>query len=148
MRPAQFKKDVKMIKTRRCKYSLEMKPKGVRIELDNACDVTLSMILSNIKNGEELHWRLFYVWAIKNGQESNLDMRLKELRNNKGYSITWNDLLNFSRDLIQLIDGVFIGSKSADIQLHDDYENYVYCIEMIDGACGKSSLPMNLIMNV
>lgn len=78
MRPAQFKKDVKMIKTRRCKYFLQMKPKGVRIELDNACDVTLSMILSNIKNGEELHWRLFYVWAIKNGQESNLDMRLKE----------------------------------------------------------------------
>ncbi len=61
-------------------------------------------------------------------------MRLTELRRDEGYPLTWTDLLSFSEDIIQLIDGVFISSKSENIQLHDDYEKYVYRIEMIDGG--------------
>ncbi len=39
--------------------------KGFRILLDNDYDVTLNMILSDIKKGEELYWRIFLCGQLK-----------------------------------------------------------------------------------
>lgn len=54
----------------------------------------------------------FYVDGMKRGERSKLDLRLEVLRNNVGYPIPWGELVNFSEDLIQLIQGVFIGTKA------------------------------------
>ena len=105
------------------------------IYINRDYDITLEMILRDLA-GEKYKWRIFYLDASIRGKKSDLDMRSNELCGSEGAAITWSDLKSFSEDIIQLIDGIFIGSQSDDICLIGSnsarYKQYEYYIQLED----------------
>lgn len=115
---------------------MEGKTKGLQIFLSNEYDVTINMLLNNIKDGSSFSWSIFYLDDVGNSYHFN--RQVGNPYTEEGYTISWTDLVTYSKKIEQLIFGVFIGSLNEDIKLigpdESLYEKYDYYIEMIDGG--------------
>lgn len=102
--------------------------------------VTLKDILKNIHEGQKYKWSILWLEASGNlGSMSILDFEKEIKEAERGYLISWYDLLELSEKFYQVIDLTLVGAKTVNRirRYSDDKEMYLCCdftVELIDSS--------------
>lgn len=116
-----------------------MTVKGIKIyehQSENLID-----ILKEIHHGDLLHWSILNLYASGHLGEgkSIVDFENQILKSEKGFFISWNDLISLSNKFWEIIQILIIGCKDEKLlhRYESDQEMYETCdivIELIDSA--------------
>lgn len=116
---------------------------GIRIldKVDRVVGVTLLDIFDKIFNGDSFYWSILYIDATGHLGEGKsilfLEDQINESKN--GYVVKWDDLVDLSKKLMEIVDIVLLASKNIDVlhRYENDKEMYEACdiyIEMFDSC--------------
>lgn len=91
--------------------------------------IELVDILFFIHNAKDIYWRIDWIEGVSNNE---FDMLTFESKAKKGINLSYNGLLELSKDLIQIYELVLIGDKE---EIENSNKNvYDYVIELIDSS--------------
>lgn len=91
--------------------------------------IELVEILFFIHNAKDIYWRIDWIEGVSNNE---FDMLAFELKAKKGINLSYNELLELSKNLIQIYELVLIGDKE---EIENSNKNvYDYVIELIDSS--------------
>lgn len=117
-------------------------------ERNGIISVKLSRILEEIENGDSFYWDIFWIWAIGDIENPALygfhqqDYQEEINRLSDGFMISWEQLLLFSKEVVQIINIIVLGSKDPALLKNYETEDEMYnnCnifIGMYDGSFWK-----------
>lgn len=120
-----------------------MKTKGIRIldKKNNVVSVELLDILQEIRGGSSFHWSILYIYTTGDlGPGKSIpDLEKEIIESKNGMKLSWDDLIDLSNKLWEIIDITIIASKNSSMikRYEDDQAMYEKCdivIEMIDSG--------------
>lgn len=120
---------------------------------DNVLSITLRQILECVKQGTVIKWKVMWLEGISNKGENILKLEDTINQSLNGVSYSYQELLDLSDSLSQLIEVVVIGDREENklIRYKNDVEMYNSCeyvIELVDSSYWEFSSHENESVNI
>ncbi|MHC5310904.1 hypothetical protein ACYSNM_12740 [Myroides sp. LJL116] len=96
---------------------------------DNILSISLIDILYLINNPKEIHWKICWIEGVS---IKGFDMLALETEVKKGLEISYDELIDLDKKILQIYDLVLVGDK--DYTEDENKKERDYIIELIDSS--------------